>query len=126
MANARFFKGPSAPDPAPPADGAGGEGVGGDGSAGAAPVVTEVVGPAAAPASVPVPQAAFAHIQDRVVLALLRKGAVGLDHVKHAEEFRRQQRTKEPLWRTVQAQPSAASCPGWSPDGSRGCCRRSP
>jgi type IV pilus assembly protein PilB len=54
-----------------------------------------------APAAVPVPHAAFAHVQDRVVQALLRKGAIGLDQVKQAEEYRRQQRSKEPLWRTV-------------------------
>jgi len=102
MANARFFKGPSADEPAQVV-----EEVGGDGAAASGAQVTEVVGPASAPASspahAPVPQTAFAHIQDRVVLALLRKGAVSLDHVKHAEEYRRQQRTKEPLWRTVAA-----------------------
>src|SRR5690606_4880578 len=50
--------------------------------------------------AVPVPQA-YANVQDRVVQALLRKGAVDVEHVRQAEEYRRQQGSKEPLWRAL-------------------------
>ncbi len=101
MANARFFKGPSAAEAPPPAADA----AGGDGAASPAELSVDAANPTPPASTMPVPHAAFAHVQDRVVLALLRKGAVGLDHVKQAEEYRRQQKTRDPLWRTVASTP---------------------
>ncbi|HLA64503.1 MAG TPA: hypothetical protein VK610_08735, partial [Rhodothermales bacterium] len=126
MANARFFKGPAAPPmggavAAPPAGGAvaGGDGLPGppamavaEAPAVAAPPLGAPAGPAAGPpgsalpAAPPggavVPQAqSYSNVQDRVVQALLRKGAVTPEVVHQAEEYRRQQGGKEPLWRAL-------------------------
>ncbi len=48
---------------------------------------------------------AYANVQDRVVQALLRKGAVTVEQVRGAEELRRSQQSKEPLWRSLAALP---------------------
>src|SRR5690606_28181723 len=116
MSNSRFFRAPAAPveeapaAPAPlPGDGAVGsppasvqEGGGAGAAAGAD--ATEAVPSAPAPAApaAPAVQAhAFAHVQDRVVQALLRKGAIRPEQVTEAEEQRRIQQSKAPLWRML-------------------------
>ena len=114
MANSRFFRAPASPAPAttaappePPVTAAG-DGVAGappeepappapvgDGAAGAAAV-------SAAGAVLPATQAhAYSHVQDRVVQALLRKGAVTPEQVREAEDQRRIQHSKAPLWRML-------------------------
>ena len=114
MSNSRFFRVPDAPpegDGASPAgDGAagnaappppstpGGAAAGNGSEAGA----TGAAAPVPAGSSVPVPQSAtFTHIQDRVVQALLRKGAVTVDEVAEAEEERAGENKKTPLWRLL-------------------------
>ncbi|MDX1418972.1 MAG: ATPase, T2SS/T4P/T4SS family, partial [Rubricoccaceae bacterium] len=112
MANSRFFRAPAAPPlppgPADPEPQEPTQTAGGDGAAGEAPPApsgSEGDGVSASEAlAVTVPAAqshAFAHVQDRVVQALLRKGAVRVEQVREAEEQRRIQQTKVPLWRML-------------------------
>jgi type IV pilus assembly protein PilB len=103
MANARFFKGPAAPPvgaaPEAPA-GAPPPQVGGGAGAPGAVAPAETL--PARQGSVPIAQGqAYSNVQDRVVQALLRKGAVQPEQVHTAEEYRRQQGGKEPLWRAL-------------------------
>src|SRR5690606_29238917 len=120
MASSRFFRAPtpasSAPastEPEPPGP------AGGDGAVGAvpeSPAEPELPGPAGGDgaarngedggtresdkhpdegAAVPTTQShAYSHVQDRVVQALLRKGAVRPEQVREAEEQRRIQHSK--------------------------------
>ena len=51
-------------------------------------------------------QAAFSHVQDRVVQALLRRALVDAQQVSDAEAHRRQMPANTPLWRALAAVPS--------------------
>ena len=51
-------------------------------------------------------QAAYSHIQDRVVQTLLRRGLVEAAHVSDAEAHRRQMPPNTPLWRALAAVPA--------------------
>ena len=96
MSNSRFFRAPASPAPDAPVAPT----PAGDGASGAPPAEGAAV--AGAAAVVPAAQAhAYAHVQDRVVQALLRKGAVTPGQVREAEDQRRIQQSKAPLWRML-------------------------
>ena len=103
MTNSRFFKGAPTAAPVPPPEAveaavAAALAGGGDGAPAEAPAA-----PVPAPeAALPVAQGhAYSHVQDRVVQALLRKGAVTPAQVRTAEEQRKAQQDKVPLWRVL-------------------------
>ncbi|NNF57580.1 MAG: type II/IV secretion system protein [Rhodothermaceae bacterium] len=101
MSNSRFFRPVADADDAAPAASEAASGAG-DGAASALPEAAVAGNGADAGAIIPATQAhAYSHVQDRVVQALLRKGSVAPEQVQAAEEQRRIEQSKVPLWRVL-------------------------